>query len=331
LESALKNQLILTGAAGFIGSQIARWANAKQIPLLSVDELHYFTSRTHFKKQGIDFGETLDLNRLESRLNSLKTKPRAILHMGACSNTMETDPAVFERLNLNYSKMLWSYASTHKVPFLYASSAATYGEGELGYSDEESQISSLKPLNLYGMSKQNFDLWALDQEKKGNSPPAWSGWKFFNVYGPGENHKGNQASVVFHAWNQIKKTGQVKLFKSHRDGISDGHQKRDFVFVEDVVQVLAFALEKPIRRGIFNLGTGKARSFLDLARATFQALRTPEKIEFIPTPESIRDKYQYFTEANMQKLRREGYQPEFHSLEEGVSHYVRSLETTQSP
>ena len=250
--------------------------------------------------------------------------PAAVIHMGACSDTMETDVEYLRRVNIGYSQKLWNYCTEKKIPFVYASSAPTYGEGENGYSDDETLISKLKPLNAYGNSKQIFDLWALDQEKQGSAPPFWSGFKFFNVYGFGERHKGKMASVILHAYDQIQQTGGMRLFKSHRDGIGHGEQKRDFISVEDVVEVLHFAVKKPIKRGIFNLGTGHAQSFLDLAHAVFAALGAAQ-IDFIDTPVSIRDKYQYFTEAKMDRLKTEGYSRRFSDLNAGALAYVNRL------
>ena len=208
---------------------------------------------------------------------------------------------------------------------MYASSAATYGDGSLGYDDDDSLTPKLKPLNPYGESKRLFDLWVLDQERKKSTPPSWSGFKFFNVYGFGERHKEKMASVILHAYDQIQTSGKVKLFKSHRPEIVHGHQKRDFIWVGDVVSVLNYALEKPIPRGIFNLGTGHARTFLDLVRATFKSLGKPENIEFIDTPVELRERYQYYTEAKMDRLRAAGYSKPFTSLEEGVRRYIDDL------
>jgi ADP-L-glycero-D-manno-heptose 6-epimerase len=233
--------------------------------------------------------------------------------------------ALLKEANLDYSKALWSYATEHRIPFVYASSAATYGDGAEGYDDNESLIPRLRPLNPYGESKQQFDLWALAEERAGRTPPAWSGFKFFNVYGFGERHKGKMASVVLHAYDQIESKGRVRLFKSHKAGIADGHQKRDFIFVGDVVEVLHFACEKPTRRGIYNLGTGEARTFLDLARAVFHEMGKPEQIDFIDTPVEIRDRYQYFTQARMDRLRSLGYAAPFTALEKGVSLYLKDL------
>ena len=253
------------------------------------------------------------------------SKVDGIIHLGACTDTTEMRVDFLTDVNLEYTKALWKIATEYKIPFVYASSAATYGSGELGYDDDESKMPQLKPLNPYGDSKLQFDLWALKEEQKGETPPSWSGFKFFNVYGFGERHKIKMASVVFQGFEQIREHGKLQLFKSHRAGIADGEQKRDFVYVGDVVDVLLFAIKGALKRGIYNLGSGKARSFLDLAKATFKALGKEPHIAFIDTPIEIRDRYQYFTEANMQKLRKAGYTREFTSLEEGVKLTVADL------
>ncbi len=209
----------------------------------------------------------------------------------------------------------------HRIPLVYASSAATYGAGELGYADSHDLPFELKPLNPYGVSKNEFDKWALKQE---DQPPFWAGLKFFNVYGPNEYHKERMASVIFHSFNQIKRDGVVKLFKSHRPDFADGQQLRDFVYVKDVLKVCYWLMEHRPASGLYNLGTGKARSFADLVKATFTGLDLPARIEYIDMPEDIRDKYQYFTEAKMEKLRAAGYKNAFYSLEEGVVDYVRN-------
>lgn len=317
---------LVTGAAGFIGARFVESCNLKGIDLISVDHKEYFTSRE--EHHTLKFGKTIEIDELLALLE--KNDPelknlKGIIHFGAITDTRETNQTLLNHLNLHYSQKLWNFASTHQIPFFYASSAATYGAGEQGYDDDESAFDLLRPLNLYGESKLHFDQWVLGQEKQGNHPPQWAGFKFFNVYGFGERHKGFMSSVVLHAFDQIKKSGQVTLFKSHRQGIEDGHQKRDFVFVDDIIEVLHFALTKPIARGIYNLGSGKARTFLDLARGVFHALKQPEKIQFIDTPLSIRDKYQYFTEAKMDKLRKEGFNTPFTSLEEGIKKYINRL------
>ncbi|OFZ70833.1 MAG: ADP-glyceromanno-heptose 6-epimerase [Bdellovibrionales bacterium RIFOXYD1_FULL_44_7] len=318
-----KKSYLVTGAAGFIGARFVESCNKKNISVISVDAKSHFTERREHKS--VLFERIIDRDQLLDHLKTKKPSFDCIVHIGACSNTMEFNTEYLNRMNVEYSKRLWTYATEMKIPFVYASSAATYGGGELGYSDDESLIPQLKPLNPYGESKQIFDLWALEQEKRGLTPPAWSGFKYFNVYGFGERHKGRMASVVMHAFDQINTTGKVRLFKSHRNGIDDGHQKRDFIFVQDVVDVMHYAVEKPLKRGIYNLGTGKARTFLDLARGVFSALAKAENIEFIDTPESIRERYQYFTEAKMERLRSSSYLKPFTSLEDGINKYITKL------
>jgi ADP-L-glycero-D-manno-heptose 6-epimerase len=215
--------------------------------------------------------------------------------------------------------MVWERCVRYGLPLVYASSAATYGNGELGYDDRHDLVEQLKPLNPYGDSKNDFDRWVLKQEKQ---PFFWAGLKFFNVYGPNECHKGRMASVVFHAFNQIRDTGKVKLFRSHRNDYADGGQLRDFIYVKDIVSICLHLMKNRPQSGIYNAGSGKARSFLDLAYAVFSAMNVEPKIEFIDTPADIRDKYQYFTEANMQKIKSVGFETPLTSLENGVSDYV---------
>lgn len=257
------------------------------------------------------------------------------IHLGARTDTTEFDYSIHEELNVEYSKSVWKYCAEKQVPLIYASSAATYGAGELGYNDDHEVIEKLQPLNPYGISKNEFDKWALQQK---DTPPHWAGLKFFNVYGPNEYHKGRMASVIWHAFNQIKNVGYVKLFKSHRPDFKDGEQLRDFVYVKDVVNVIEWmrqAMSKGLpsevhgpwsisHNGLYNLGTGEARTFIDLVKATFAGLDMEPAIQYIDMPEDIRDKYQYFTEANMQKLRNIGYNAPFTSLEAGVGDYVRN-------
>ncbi len=323
------SKILVTGAAGFVGSSWIRRCGQRGQDVVAVDRASYFSDRR--EHQGVNFGQIVDRDSLFDWLKSEKPKLSAIVHLGACANTMETDEAFLWRNNVEYSQKLWEYATSNRLPFVYASSAATYGAGIAGrsdaqaFDDDESLTPSLRPLNLYGNSKQLFDLWALEQDRKGSCPPSWAGFKFFNVYGFGERHKGTMASVILHAFDQIREKGELKLFKSHKTGVADGEQRRDFVFVDDVTSVLRFALDKPIARGIYNLGTGTARTYLDLARATFKAVKSPEKIVFIDTPLSIRDKYQYFTEARMDRLKSQGYATAFTSLEKGVSLYIEQL------
>lgn len=311
--------IIITGAAGFIGSCLVRRLNdAGYQDILVVDDF----SRPD-KMRNLD-GKTFrgQVHRSEFLpwFQQNHADVDAVFHIGARTDTTELNVAIFDELNLNYSKALWTLCSDARIPFFYASSAATYGLGELGYTDDHTLIPSLKPLNPYGQSKQDFDVWALTQE---DAPPAWAGFKFFNVYGPNEYHKGRMASVIFHTARQIKATGGMKLFRSHRPDYRDGEQSRDFIYVKDVVDVLLHFLEKRPPNAIYNLGTGKARSFLDLASGTFRALGLEPNISFIDTPADIRDTYQYFTEADMTKLRTlAGYQAPFFGLEAGIEDYV---------
>jgi len=312
--------IAVTGAAGFIGSCLVRKLQDEGYDAIIVvddfsrpEKTKNLESKTHLKYVNRDeFIKWLDLNANDVDF---------VFHIGARTDTTEFDVNIFNELNLNYTKAIWNCCSRHAIPLVYASSAATYGLGEFGYNDDHEIVESLKPLNPYGESKNDFDKWALKQE---HHPPFWAGMKFFNVYGPNEYHKGRMASVIFHSFLQIKENGKVKLFRSHRPDFEDGMQLRDFVYVKDVVDVLCFMMEKLPSNGLYNLGTGKARAFLHLAQATFAALNTKENIEFIDTPIDIRDKYQYFTEANMNKLISAGYSKPFTTLEEGVKDYVQN-------
>lgn len=322
--------ILCTGAAGFVGARFVESCNRRGVPLISVDEPALFERRP--EHAGLAFGTILDRKTAEAKLAAGRLAPRAIVHLGACTDTTELDEPFLEDVNVRSSQALWRAARAQGIPFVYASSAATYGAGEHGWSDDESRFAELRPLNPYGESKRRFDLWALEQERADAAPPAWAGFKFFNVYGFGERHKGRMASVVLQAFDQIRSQGRVRLFRSHKPGIADGHQSRDFVFVDDVVDVLWFALEKPLSRGVYNLGSGKARSFLDLARAVFAALGATERIEWIDTPADIRERYQYFTEADLGRLRAAGYARPFTSLEVGVQHSVaRMLAAAATP
>ncbi|MGK5086938.1 ADP-glyceromanno-heptose 6-epimerase [Bdellovibrionota bacterium FG-2] len=322
---------LVTGAAGFIGSRFSCSCTERGISVIGVDRLTHFTSRPErqipdFKAQ---FEALIDRDEALGWLAQTKPKLDAIVHIGACSDTTQLSVEYLTKVNLQYSQKMWEYATAYKIPFIYASSAATYGDGSLGYADVESEIPKLKPLNPYGQSKQQFDLWVLEKERLGQTPASWAGFKFFNVYGFGERHKGKMASVILHAFDQIhnkgRDGGRVTLFKSHREGIADGEQKRDFIAVEDLIQVLHFALEKPLKRGILNLGTGQARSYLDLVRAVFTALEREPAIDFVDTPLEIRERYQYFTQAHMERLRSEGFTLPFTHLEDGVKNYLKTL------
>jgi len=318
--------ILVTGAAGFIGARFVESCAARGIPRISVDARRHFAERPEHR--GVDFGQIVDRDELFDWLNKDQPELRAIVHLGACTDTRQMDVAYLSRVNVEYSRMLWQYATTARVPLVYASSAATYGDGALGHADDESVIPRLHPLNPYGDSKQQFDLWALAEDRAGRNPPAWCGFKFFNVYGFGERHKGPMASVVLHAFDQIRNTGVVRLFRSHRPDFADGHQVRDFIDVNDVVNALHFALDASVPRGIVNLGTGEGRTFLDVTRATFDALGAPVRIEFIDTPPDLRERYQYFTQATTARLRSIGYAAPFTPVERGVRAYVRRLTET---
>ena len=310
--------IIITGAAGFIGSCLVAKLNEEQFyDLVLVDDFSNEEKNKNLvgKRYTSKIERTDFFNWLEENANQVQF----IFHLGARTDTTEFDQTIFDELNLNYSKNMWQMCVKHGLPLVYASSAATYGLGELGYDDNESQISSLNPLNPYGESKNDFDIWVISQEER---PYFWAGLKFFNVYGPNEYHKGRMASVILHAFRQINETGNMNLFRSHNSSYKDGEQLRDFIYVKDVVEVCHFLLNHRKDSGIYNLGTGTARTFLDLVKSTFNALKISPNISFIDTPEDIRDKYQYFTEAKMSKLISVGYTKRFTSLEEGVADYV---------
>ncbi len=311
--------IIITGAAGFIGSCLLTYLNQQQFTdLVLVDDFSRKDKQGNFRHK--QFTETVPRYQFFSWVKGKEKEIQAIIHLGARTDTTELNPQVFEVLNLRYSQKLWELSASMQIPFIYASSAATYGQGEQGFADDHDSISSLRPLNPYGKSKHAFDCWAMDQKE---APFFWAGVKFFNVYGPNEFHKRRMASVIYHAYGQIHKTGKLKLFRSHNDAFEDGKQLRDFIYVKDVVQVIYFLLQQRTKSGIYNLGTGQARTFLDLGKSVFRALDMDPEIEFIDTPEDIRETYQYFTEANMGKLRTLGYKQAFYSLEEGIKDYVK--------
>ena len=310
--------IIVTGAAGFIGSCLIEKLNQENFNfIIAVDD--FSTTEKEANLTGKRIQERVDREAFFDWLDQNYQEVEFIFHIGARTDTTEFDRQIFEHLNVDYSKQIWSRCIDYQIPLVYASSAATYGLGELGYDDNESLIPQLKPLNPYGDSKNEFDIWALEQERK---PFFWAGLKFFNVYGPNEYHKGRMASVIFHAHQQICNSGQMRLFRSHNPDFADGEQMRDFVYVKDVVEVCSFLMHHRRHSGIYNLGSGKARTFRDLATNTFHALGIEPTISFIDTPADIRDKYQYFTQANMAKLRSIGYDRPFCTLEEGIADYV---------
>ena len=310
--------IIVTGAAGFIGSNLVGKLNSKGYKdIVVVDD--FSSSEKNINLENKQISERVDRKVFETWLDKNNQWVEFVFHIGAKSATTGFPKSVYDELNLNYSKMVWNKCVKYGLPLVYASSAATYGLGEHGYDDKHSIIPELKPLNDYGRSKNDFDIWALEQKE---TPFFWAGLKYFNVYGPNEYHKDRMASVILHAYNQIQKTGKMRLFKSHNPDYPDGGQIRDFVYVKDLSDIMFFLMVKRKNSGIYNVGTGIGRTFLDLTKGTFKAMGIEPNIEFIPTPEDIRDKYQYFTEANMSKLRKLGYVAEFWTLEEGIHDYV---------
>lgn len=350
MEVSKQKTIVLTGAAGFIGSAMAAYLNELGYhQLVLVDDFGAEAKRPNW--EGKEYTQLVERQSLELWLKEWGGEVDYVIHLGARTDTTEFDYAIHQALNVEYSQMLWTFCTRQGIPYIYASSAATYGAGELGYHDDHEKPFLLQPLNPYGVSKNEFDKWAIEQveglredileddgwvrtdgshtTEPAGGPPFWAGLKFFNVYGPNEYHKGRMASVIWHSFLQIKDTGKVKLFRSHRPDYADGQQLRDFVYVKDVVQVIAWMMEQTthhpqaIASGLYNLGTGQARSFFDLASATFSGMGLQPHIEFIDMPLDIRDKYQYFTEANMAKLRAAGYTRPFYSLEAGVQEYVQ--------
>jgi len=312
--------IVVTGAAGFIGSCLVGRLNSEGYTnLIIVDD--FSSEEKNRNLLGKTFIQSVERKDFLGWFDANHNIIDFVFHLGARTDTTEFDRNIFDELNLNYTKRIWELCTQYLIPLVYASSAATYGLGEHGYSDSHHLVEKLKPLNPYGESKNDFDKWALAQSKQ---PPFWAGLKFFNVYGPNEYHKGRMASVIIHAYNQIKQSGKVKLFRSHHPDYKDGEQLRDFIYVKDVVDVCLFHMLKRKGSGLYNLGTGQARTFLDLASNTFRAMDKEPVIEFIDTPADIRDKYQYFTEADMSKFRSLGYYRPFFTLEEGIRDYVRN-------
>ena len=312
--------IVVTGAAGFIGSYFVSYLNRKEREnIIVVDDFSYPEKNKNLNGKKI-VGQ-IERTEFIEWFKENAEKVTFMYHLGARTNTAEFDTELLNELNVEYSKSIWEICTEHKIGLIYASSAATYGLGEHGYKDSKDVIDKLEPLNPYGRSKNEFDKWAFAQSE---TPPFWAGLKFFNVYGPNEYHKGRMASVIFHAHKQIEESGGMKLFQSHNPDYKDGEQKRDFVYVKDLAQVMLWLREAMPKNGLYNMGSGKARTFLDLVNATFKAMGKEPKVSFIPTPEDIRDKYQYFTEADMSKLKEAGYTDDFTSLEEGVKDYVQN-------
>jgi ADP-L-glycero-D-manno-heptose 6-epimerase len=321
-----KSAIVITGAAGFIGSCLVSFLNdAGYNNLILVDDFTNPEKERNLlaKKFAVKVERETFFDWLENHHRAIEF----VYHIGARTDTTEFDYSIHEHLNVDYSKKIWNYCTKNSIPLVYASSAATYGLGEFGYKDNPEIIEHLKPLNPYGVSKNEFDKWAI---KQSSCPPAWAGLKFFNVYGPNEYHKGRMASVIFHSYNQIIDKGFVKLFKSHKKEFKDGEQLRDFIYVKDVLKICYWFLQcwekdnKNFISGIYNVGTGKSRSFNDLVKATFKGLDRETQIEYIEMPEDIRSTYQYYTQAEMQKIRGAGYTEPIFTLEDGVGDYVRN-------
>ena len=318
--------IIVTGAAGFIASQLAKRLNDEgYTDLILVDDFSTAEKRKNWKH--LTYNTCIDRGTFFQSMNTYRTvleagACKAVFHLGARTDTTCTNAEILNSHNLHFSQHLFEWCTTRNIPFIYASSAATYGAGERGYSDNEALLHLLLPLNMYGQSKQDFDVWLLQQS---NRPAQWAGFKFFNVFGYGEFHKGRMASVVLHAYRQIRQHGCIRLFKSYKKNIAHGMQMRDFIWVEDVLDVLMWCLKNKPANGIYNLGTGKAASFNQLAHAIFNALQREVRIQYIEMPLDIRDKYQYYTQADMAKLRAAGYNKPFTPLEQAVHTYVNQL------
>jgi len=323
--------IIVTGGAGFIGSVMVKLLNDKgHSDIIIVDHLGV-DGKPWENFEGLKFSEKISANDfIKPEVLGRFKDASAIYHMGACSSTTEMNVEYLTKNNVEYSQSLFNFCAENQIPYIYASSAATYGDGELGYDDDHEKSAGLKPLNPYGQSKQDFDQWALKQEQ---TPPQWFGLKFFNVYGPQEYHKGSMKSVVYQAFQQIKDKGFVRLFKSHKEGYADGEQLRDFVYVKDVARAMyeLSRVKDSNHNGLYNIGTGQARSFKDLVIATFKALGLEPKIEYFDMPEHLQKQYQYYTQANMQKLNSLLPDFKFSSLEEGVTDYVLKHLNTDNP
>ena len=319
MTKSKKSNILITGAAGFIPSCLAHRLVKEGHDLVLVDNFHFPEKNKNL--EGLSSCKRIERDDLFTWIEENEPAIDFVFHLGARTDTTETKKHIFDKLNVEYSQDIWRYCTLEDIPLIYASSAATYGLGEHGFVDDHEIVNSLKPLNAYGDSKNNFDKWAL---KEFMSPPAWYGFKFFNVFGPNEYHKGRMASVIFHFYNQLIKMGQVNLFKSHKNDYKNGEQTRDFIYVDDLINVMLHfhGNEGETNNGLYNIGTGNARTYNDLAKAIFKAVGKDPVINYIDTPEDIREKYQYFTEADMTKVKSAGYEKAFMSLEETVAHYV---------
>jgi ADP-L-glycero-D-manno-heptose 6-epimerase len=315
----VSSTILITGAAGFIGSCLAGFLNEHgYTKLILADDFSRSDKKPNYSNK--KYHHLVERSDLFTWMDQHPDRIEYVFHIGARTDTTEFDYAVHQKLNVEYSQRMWEYCTKNSIPLIYASSAATYGSGGLGYKDDHELIFQLAPLNPYGVSKNEFDKWAVRQQQ---TPPFWAGLKFFNVYGPNEYHKGRMASVIWHSFNQIREHGFVKLFRSHRKDFRDGEQLRDFIYVQDVLEVCYWLMNNQPSPGLYNLGTGTARTFNDLVAATFAGLRLEKQVRYIDMPADIRDKYQYFTEADMTKIKEAGYNAPFVSLEKGISEYVQ--------
>jgi len=310
--------IVVTGAAGFIGSAMLGHLQALGYgDLVAVDD--FSNPEKSYNLEGKKLSHFVHRDDFFAWFEHHAERIQFVHHIGARTDTAEFGEDVLNCLNLEYSKRVWELCVKHSVPLNYASSAATYGAGEHGFSDSPELLQKLQPLNPYGLSKHNFDLWVMQQER---TPPFWAGFKFFNVFGPNEYHKKRMASVVYHAYKQIRETGSVQLFRSYKSDYRDGKQLRDFIYVKDVLKVLTFFMENRKNSDLYNLGTGKARTFQDLVMPIFMALNEMPQIEFVDIPEDIREKYQYYTCANMERLIEAGYNQGFYELEDAIHDYL---------
>jgi ADP-L-glycero-D-manno-heptose 6-epimerase len=320
------NMIVITGAAGFIGSCLASRLNRDgYVDLVLVDDFKKSYKEKNW--QHLKYSELVERDNFFDWAKGKGNQIQFVFHIGARTDTTEFDVPTLRTLNVEYSKDMWNLCVQEGIALVYASSAATYGMGEFGFADDMESIHKLKPLNPYGQSKLDFDIWALEQKQ---APYFWAGLKFFNVYGPNEYHKERMASVILHAVNQIKSSGGLKLFRSHKADVKDGEQRRDFVYVMDVLNVLEFLMNKRKGSGIYNLGSGTANTFKHLAESVFNAMDLEPNISYIDTPEDIREKYQYYTCADMKKLHDNGFDLPFTPLEEGVKTYVQDYLLTNT-
>jgi ADP-L-glycero-D-manno-heptose 6-epimerase len=318
--------IVVTGAAGFIGSYVVGKLNRegyKDIVLVDKydDPLKLPNYQTKTYSEMVDRDEFFEWLAIHEKFVQI------IIHLGARTDTIGQEPEIYQQLNLEYSQKIWNACIQYGLPLIYASSASTYGDGHLGFDDDHAIIPQLQPLNLYAQSKHDFDCWALAQKEQ---PFFWSGLKFFNVFGPNEYHKERMSSVIYQAYNTILTKNKMELFRSHRPDFKDGEQSRDFIYVEEVAKVILFFMEQRKKSGIYNVGTGEARTYLSLTKAVFSSMRKPENIGFIDTPDDLRGKYQYYTCANIEKLRSIGYNEPFFSLEDGIEDYVQNYLMTGS-